>query len=103
MAEAYRLWQGLKQMQSVGAEEAVVIGDSRLIIQAMRGGGRGKHERMERLLNRIRDMVKRLRKIEFYHVLRELNVKADKAANNFIYIGCYELKVNTTTRLEIPP
>ena len=84
MAEAYGLWQGLKQVQNVGANEAVVIGDSRLIIQAMRGGRRGKNERMERLLKRIRDTVKRFRKIEFYHVLRELNMKADKAANNFI-------------------
>ena len=103
MVEAYGLWQGLKQVQNVGADKAVVIGDSRLIIQAVRGGRRGKNERMERLLKRIRDMVKRFRKIEFYHVLRELNTKADKAANNFINIGCFELKVNSTIRLEIPP
>ena len=81
----------------------MVIGDSRLIIQAMSGGRRGKNERLERLLKRIRYMAKRFRKIEFFHVLRELNMKADKAANNFIDIGCYELKVNSKIRLEIPP
>ena len=32
MAEAYGLWQGLKQVQKVGADEVLVIGDSRLII-----------------------------------------------------------------------
>ena len=90
-------------MQNVGADEAVVIGDSRLIIQAVRGGRRGKNERMERLLKRIRDKVKRFRKIEFYHVLRELNMKANKAANNFINLECFELKVNSMIKLEIPP
>ena len=103
MAEAYGLWQGLKQVQKVGADEAVVIKDSRLIIQAVSGGRRSKNERMERLLKRIRYMIKRFRKIEFYHVLRELNMKADKAANKFIDIGCYELKVNSKISLEIPP
>ena len=103
MAEAYGLWQGLKQVQKVGAEEVVVIGDSRIIIQAMRGGRRGTNERMERLLKRIRDTVNRFRKIEFYHVLRELNKKADKGANNFINLECFEIKVNSMIKLEIPP
>ena len=103
MAEAYGLWQGLKQVQKVGADEAVVIGDSRLIIQTESGGRRGKNERMERLIKRIRYMIKRFRKIEFFHVLRELNMRADKAANNFIDIRCYELKVNSKISLEIPP
>ena len=63
----------------------------------------GKMSGMERLLKRIRDKVKRFRKIEFYHVLRELNMKADKAANNFINLECFELKVNSMIKLEIPP
>ena len=80
----------------------MVIGDSRLIIQAMSGGRRGKNERMERLLKIIRHMAKRFRKIEFFHVLRDLNMRADKAANKFIDLGCYELKVNSKISLEIP-
>ena len=58
MAGAYGLWQGLKQVQKVGADEVVVIDDSRLIIEAMNGGRRGKIERMDRLLKRIRYMAK---------------------------------------------
>ena len=103
MAKAYGLWQGLKQVQKVGAEEVVVIGDSRLIIQAVSEGRRGKNERLERLLKRIRDMIKRFRKIEVFHVLRELNMRADNAVNKIIDIGCYELKVNSKISLEIPP
>ena len=37
MVEAYGLWQGLKQLKARVIEEAIVFGDSRLIIQAMNG------------------------------------------------------------------
>ena len=50
-------------MQKEGVDEVMVIGDSRLIIQALNGGRRGKNERSERLINRIRSMAKRFRKI----------------------------------------
>ena len=32
MAKAYGLWQGLKQLETLGIDEAIVIGYSRLII-----------------------------------------------------------------------
>ena len=44
MAKAYGLRQGLKQLQKKGVEEVMVFGDSRLIIQAMNGGKKGKNE-----------------------------------------------------------
>ena len=37
MAEAYGLWQGIKQLKDKGVEEAIVFGYSRLIIQAING------------------------------------------------------------------
>ena len=37
MAKAYGLWQGIKQLKEKGVEEAIVFGDSRLIIQEMNG------------------------------------------------------------------
>ena len=103
MAEAYGLWQGLKLVQKEGVDEVMVIGDSRLIIQAMNGEKMGKNERTERLIKRIRSMAKRFRKIEFFHVLRDLNEKADRAANKFIAIGCYELNVNSEVSMDISP
>ena len=103
IAEAYGLWQGLKQVQNLGVEEVVIIGDSRLIIHALIKGRKGNNERLEGLLKRIRYMAKSIRKIEFFHVLRELNMTADEAANKFIDLGCYELMVNSRISLEIPP
>ena len=103
MAEAYGLWQGLKQVQKKGVEEVMVIGDSRLIMQALNGGRRGKNDRTERIINRIRSMAKRFKKLEFFYVLRELNGPADIAANKSIVVDCYDLIVNSTVSMDIPP
>ena len=53
MAEAYGLWQGLKQLKDKGVDEAMVFGDSRLIIQAMNGASQCRNLRLARLLKRI--------------------------------------------------
>ena len=63
MAKACRLWQGLKQLQKKGVDEVMVFGDSRVIIQALNGGIRGKNGRTGRLINIIRSEVKTFRKI----------------------------------------
>ena len=103
MAEAYGLWQGLKQLQKKGVEDVMVFGDSILVIQALNGGGRGKNECTVRLINRIRTKARLFRKATFYHILREMNVLADIAANKSIAIGQYDLVVNSSVRFEIPP
>ena len=90
-------------MQKKGVEEVMVIGDSRLIIQALNGGRRGENERTERIINRIKSMAKRFRKIEFFHVLKELNRLADTAANKSIAVGCYDLIANSIVSMDIPP
>ena len=46
MVEAYGLWQGLKQLEARGIEEAIVFGDSRIIIQAMNGKKKGHRLRL---------------------------------------------------------
>ena len=35
MVEAYGMWKGIKQLKEKGVEEAIVFGDSQIIIQAM--------------------------------------------------------------------
>ena len=84
-------------------DEVMVFGDSRLIIQALNGGRRGKNDRTANLLNRIRSKAKMFRKVNFFHVLRELNVLADLAANKSIDVGLNELIVNSVVSNDIPP
>ena len=66
MAEAYGLLQGLKQLQKKGVDEVMVFGDSRLIIQALNGGRRGKNERIARLIDRIRNKAKMFRRSNYF-------------------------------------
>ena len=90
-------------MQKKGVDEVMVFGDSRLIIHALNGGRRGKNERIARLINRIRSKAKMFRRLKFFHILRELNVMADLAANKSIVVGHNELIVNSVVSIDIPP
>ena len=81
----------------------MVFGDSRVIIQALNGGRRGKNERTARLINRIRSKAKTFRKVKFFHILRGLNVLADIAANKSIAVDLNELIVNSVVSIDIPP
>ena len=53
MAKAYVLWQGLKQLEAIGVEEAIFIGDSQIIIQTMNGSKHCQNLRLCRLVKRI--------------------------------------------------
>ena len=103
MAEAYGIWQGLKQLKKKEVEEVLVFGDSRFIIQALNEGRKGKNEQTTRLIRRIRSLSKLFRKINFFHILREINEEADLAANKSIAVGLNELIVNLDVSIEIPP
>ena len=81
MAEAYGLWQGIKQLKEKGLEEATVFGDSRLIIQALNGASQSRNLRLDRLVKRIKSLSKTFRRLELFHILHELNDLADQEAD----------------------
>ena len=103
MAEAYGLWQGLKQLLVKGVDEVMVFGDSRIIIQAMNGGRKSDSIRIDRLTRRIRSITKLFRKVCFYHILRDLNALADNATNKTIDADLNGLIVNSVVKSDIPP
>ena len=103
IAEAYGLWQGLKQLLGKKVEEVLVFGDSRIIIQAMNEGRKSDNNRTARLTRRIRSISKLFRKIRFYHILRDLNALADMAANKAIDADLNGLIVNSVVQSDIPP
>ena len=49
MVEDYGLWQGLKQLEAMGIEEAIVLGDSQIIIQDMNETSQCQNLRLTRL------------------------------------------------------
>ena len=74
MAEAYGLWQGLKQLKEKGVDEVMVFGDSRLIIHALNGGNQCKNVRLVRLINRIKSITKLFRKIIFIFIFSKNSI-----------------------------
>ena len=58
MAEVYGLWQGIKQLKDKGVEEAIVFGDSRLIIQALNGASQTQNMRLDRMIKRVKSLIK---------------------------------------------
>ena len=94
MAEAYGLWKGIKKLESLVVEEPIVIGDSRLIIQAMDGTSHGKSLILTKLIKIIQTISRTFRHLEFAHILRELNTKADQAANKAINLQTNDLYAN---------
>ena len=55
------------------------------------------------MINRIRSKAKMFRKVKFFHILRELNVLVDLAANKAIAVDLNELIVNSVVSIDIPP
>ena len=84
MAEAYGLWQGLKQLEAMGIEEAIVLGDSRIIIQPVNEIIQCQKLRLTRLIERILSISRTFQHLEFFHILRELNGKVDLGTNKAI-------------------
>ena len=86
-----------------GIEEANVFGDSRLLIQALSGASQSRILRLTRIIKGIKAFSKSFRRLEFFHVLRELNDGADKAANKSMDLNKNELSVNLRLSSALPP
>ena len=59
--------------------------------------------RMDRMIRRVKSLTKSFRKVEFFHILRELNDLADQAANKAMGLSKNELSVNLLPSSAIPP
>jgi ribonuclease HI/exonuclease III len=87
LAEALALWQGLCHAQSIGIRDLVIIGDSRLLIQAIVLPKHTKNAKLNNLIERIRLLLRGLRSFQIYHVLRALNRDADIEANRGVELA----------------
>ena len=86
-----------------GVEEAIVFGYSRLIIQVMNGVSQIQNLRLDRLIKRIKSVSKTFRRLEFFHILHELNDLADEVANKSMTLSKNEMSVNILLSSTIPP
>jgi ribonuclease HI len=65
MAEALSLWQGLTQARELGINEISVIGDSRLLIQALVTNSLPNQMKLRQLLKKIQRLSKSFRRLIF--------------------------------------
>jgi ribonuclease HI len=96
IAEALRLWQGLIQAWKLEIKEITVIGDSRILIQAMVTNTLPTQMNLCHILKKIMRLSCSFQKIDFFHVLRHLNVEADQAAKASTHLSRGHLSLNGT-------
>ena len=81
----------------------MVFGDSPLIIQAMNGASQCRNLRLARMIKRIKSVSKTFRRLEFFHILRELNNLVDQVANKSMALSKNEMSINLLLSYAIPP
>jgi hypothetical protein len=81
----------------------VIIGDSRLIIQALILHNTVKQTKLQHLLEKILLLLKRLRAFQLFHILCNLNKQADEEENIGATLSKGEIQINgISSRLAIP-
>ena len=103
LAEALALWKGLRIAKNQGIIELTVLGDSRIIIQAMTENSILNQMHLKHLIQKIKLLSLSFLKIKFYHVLRKNNKEVDQAANLGSSLSLGELKINGTISLSVQP
>lgn len=90
--EALALFQGLNLLLKLEIEEAIIFGDSEVIIKTMVTNSILRDLRLERLIQRIRSVVKLFQNLKYFHVLRGNNKEADIEANKAAQLSVGAMK-----------
>jgi ribonuclease HI len=81
----------------------VIIGDSRIVIKALIHHSTLQNAKLNNLLDKIHLLLRKLRKFKIYHVLRNLNERADSEANKGARLNAGTMHLNgTTIRADVP-
>ncbi|KAG3056384.1 hypothetical protein PI124_g23308 [Phytophthora idaei] len=80
VAEYTGMNNGVKAAIAHGAEDLVIVGDSRLAIQQSPGVIACRKESLLTLLNIHKELTAQLRSVKYLHVVREYNAAADSLA-----------------------
>ncbi|NBO25032.1 MAG: reverse transcriptase-like protein, partial [Chlamydiae bacterium] len=81
IAEYTGLLEGLKLAQTLGVTSLKVFGDSKLVINQMKGEWAVKQPEIAIIKNKCDEESKKFKTISFTHVLREYNKDADQLAD----------------------
>jgi ribonuclease HI len=80
-AEYTGLLIGLRKAVDLGITHLLVRGDSQLIIRQLKGEYKVKSEKLMKLYAKAKEYEKMINKIEYNHIYREKNIRADELSN----------------------
>ena len=103
MVETLVLWQGLRIAKMLGISELIATGDSRIVICSLAENIMPNQMTLRQLIHKIVAQVSSFKKIEFFHVLRKNNSKADYEANKGSSLIPGELILNGQGSFCSPP
>lgn len=83
-AEYEALFSGLEYVRSLGGEYVVCYLDSELVVRQMSGVYKVKNQALSEIYNRVSEVAKYFKKIEYNHIPREKNKEADSLVNNVL-------------------
>ena len=81
VAEYRALLLGVQLAKELGADEVEFIGDSKLIVEQVKGNWKVKQEHLRPLHTKSRDALRDLSKWSIRHVKRDENTRADDLLN----------------------
>ena len=83
VAEYLGLYAGLKACADNNIKNLMVYGDSKLVIEQIKGNWNVKSENLKPIYNEIKELLDKydFEFIEFNHILRRYNKRADELAN----------------------
>ncbi|ETP18866.1 hypothetical protein F441_06960 [Phytophthora nicotianae CJ01A1] len=101
LAENTGMNNGVKAALAHGAEERIVLGDSRLAIQQSLGLIACRKESLMALLNTRKERTVKLRSVKYQHVVSEYNAVADTLATEAVESKVSRVILAETRKLEL--
>ncbi|KAE9034111.1 hypothetical protein PR002_g8314 [Phytophthora rubi] len=101
IAEYTGMNNGVQAALKHGAEDLVIVGDSRLAIQQSLGVIACRKESLMTMLNHRKELTARLRSAIYLHVVREYNSAADSLAGETFETRLSKVVVNTDRKTEL--
>jgi ribonuclease HI len=82
VAEYRALLLGIELAKELGADEVEFVGDSKLIVEQVKGNWRVKQDHLRPLHTKARDVLRELPSWSIRHVKRDENTRADELLND---------------------
>ncbi|KAG3068516.1 hypothetical protein PI125_g23398 [Phytophthora idaei] len=101
VAECTGMNNGVKAAIAHGAEDLVIVGDSRLAIQQSLGVIACQKESLLTLLNIHKELTAQFRSVKYLHVVREYNAAADSLATEALESKVSQMVLAETRKSEL--